>query len=273
MTTYRRNPLGDGLRNLWNSLVHNRKFNRGAVWGVMIISALLAFEVFNFSTTQYALLDMLGDLRFAGLRWATILAIAFCGIDFAGIARIFTPEQGRDEPAEVYYLFGAWILAAGFNATLTWWGVSVAIANNGSLQSSAVMSTETLTKVVPIFVAVMVWLVRLLIIGTFSLAGERIFTTAQTYQGQHQTQRPYNSQPQARPSYQTQRPVNQPVNQPVLRPASQINRPVNSTSSFSPAPKPAAASQQTSFIPPEPTYHPVSYNARSSDGGDRHYDA
>src|SRR3989304_2334738 len=170
MNTTRRYPVGDGLKNLWNSLVHNRKFNRGAAWGVMILSARLAFEIFNFSTTQYALHDMLGDLKFAGFRWATILAIAFCGIDFAGIARIFTPEQGRGEPAEVYYLFGAWLLAAGFNATLTWWGVSVAIFNNGNLQSSAVLSVETLTKAVPIFVAVMVWMVRFLIIGTFSLA-------------------------------------------------------------------------------------------------------
>ena len=256
MTTYPHNPLGNGIRNLWNSLIHNRKFNRGAAWGMMIVSALLAFEIFNFSTTQYALHDMLGDLKFAGFRWATILAIAFCGIDFAGIARLFTPEQGRDEPAEVYYLFGAWLLAAGFNATLTWWGVSVAIINNGNLQSSAVMSVETLTKAVPIFVAVMVWLVRLLIIGTFSLAGERIFTTAQSQQSQ----------------YQTQRPVNQPVNQPALRPASQINRPANSPASFRPAPIPTT-SQQSSFIPPDPTYHPVSHNARSSDSGERRYDA
>ena len=268
MTTYRRTP-GEGLRMAWNTLFRNRKFNRGAAWGVMIVGALLAFEVFNFSTTQFALHDMLGDLAFAGLRWATILAIAFCGIDFAGIARIFTPEQGRDEPAEVYYLFGAWLLAAGFNATLTWWGVSVAISNTASLQSSAVMSAETLTTVVPLFVAAMVWLVRVLIIGTFSLAGDRLFTTAE--QGQHrsqyQTQRSYTStQNQPRSSYQ-----NQPVNQPVLRPASQINRPVNS-SGFRPAPKPMP-SQHSSFIPPEPTYHPVSYGARGSESNDRHYDA
>ena len=282
MTTYRRN-LGDGLKSFWNTYFRGRKFNRGAAWGMMIIGALLSFEVFNFSTTQFALHDMLGDLTFAGIRWATILAIAFCGIDFAGIARIFTPEQGRDEPTEVYYLFGAWLLAAGFNATLTWWGVSVAVSNNANLQSSSVMSAATLLKVVPIFVAVMVWLVRLLIIGTFSLAGDRLFTTAEQhstqyktpYQSQQQTQRQYNT-PQPRPSYQTQsqRPVNQPVNQPILRPASQINRPVNSNAgSFRPAPKPTTtAPQQSSFIPPEPTYHPVSYNARSSESTG-HYDA
>ncbi len=282
MTTYRRNNnVGDGLRALWNNLVHNRKFNRGAAWGMMIIGALLAFEVFNFSTTQYALHDMLGDLTFAGLKWSTILAIAFCGIDFAGIARIFTPEQGRDEPAEVYYLFGAWLLAAGFNATLTWWGVSVAISNNGNLQSSSAMSAATLAKFVPIFVAAMVWLVRVLIIGTFSLAGDRLFTTADQRQ-QYQSPRPYTApqpQQQPRPTYQpssqNRTSINQPSNQPILRPASQIARPANTsntTSTFRPAPKPTP-SQQSSFMPPEPTYHPVSYGARSSDSNEKHYDA
>ena len=285
---YRQNSLGEGLKRLWNSFIYNRQFNRGAAWGAMILAALLAFEVFNFSTTQYALHDMLGDLKFAGFRWATILAIAFCGIDFAGIARIFTPEQGRDEPAEVWYLFGAWVLAAGFNATLTWWGVSVAIATNSNIPTSSAIPAATLAKAVPIFVAVMVWLVRLLIIGTFSLAGDRLFTTAQNhqssyqknYQNNYQTQqRTYTQQPrpqsQQRPSYQTQasRPtVNQPVNQPILHPTSQINRPVT-PNAYRPAPKPTP-SQQSSFIPPEPTYHPVSnYGARSSDNGDRHYDA
>jgi hypothetical protein len=299
MTTYRQNNLGDRLKTAWNGLVRNRQINRGAAWGMMIVGALLAFEIFNFSTTQYALHDMLGDLTFAGIRWATILAIAFCGIDFAGVARLFTPEQGRDEPAEVYYLFGAWLLAAGFNATLTWWGVSVAIQNNGNLQATATMSAESLAKFVPIFVAAMVWLVRVLIIGTFSLAGDRIFTTAQV----HQPMRQYNPQPkpyqqqsnntyQPRPSYQQQQPsqnrpaINQPSNQPILRPASQIARPANISSNnntinntFRPAPKPTPTvnSQQSSFIPAEPTYHPLSYGARSSSpsegNGDRHYDA
>ena len=269
-----RNPLIDGLKMLWYKITHNLKFNRGAAWGVMILGALLSFEIFNFSTTQFALHDMLGDLTFAGMRWATVLAIAFCGIDFAGIARIFTPEQGRDEPAEVYYLFGAWVLAAGFNATLTWWGVAVAISNNANLQSSAVMSATTLTKVVPIFIAAMVWLIRLLIIGTFSLAGDRLFTTAPAAT-QNQTQRSYNNNPQPRQStYQGQSSVNQPVNQPILRPASQNNRPVNAASNagFRPAPKPATTSQQSSFVPPEPTYHAVAYNSRASESAS-HYDA
>lgn len=262
MSAYRRNT-GDGLASLFRDLTRGRRFNRGAAWGMMIIGALLAFEIFNFSTTQFALLDVLGDLKFAGFRWASILAVAFCGIDFAGIARIFTPEQGADEPKEVWYLFGAWFLAAAFNAILTWWGVAVAIVNHASQSGGAVISNETMTKVVPIFVAAMILLVRVLIIGTFSLAGDRLFTTAD--QRSYNNPRPAQHEPSYRPASQ----------QPAVRSASSLNRPGTQASSntFRPAPKPPA--QQTSFVRQEPTYHNLSYNGPSNNNqsGDRSYDA
>lgn len=150
-------------------------WQRGWLLGGLLLVALLFFEMFNYSTTDFALRDLLGDLRFVGLRWATILAIAFCGIDFAGIARLFTPEQGRDEPAEVWYLFGAWLLAATMNALLTWWGVSVAVLSHQAL-GNVLLSRKTLLKVVPAFIALLVWLIRVLLIGTISLAGDRLFT-------------------------------------------------------------------------------------------------
>src|SRR5512140_631169 len=130
------------------SLIKRLAVRRGVVFGWILLLALLAVAVFNYSTTDFALTDMLGaNLRFLGIRWATILSIAFCGIDFAGIARLFTPEQEmKDEPAEVWYLFGAWILAAAMNATLTWWGVSVAIVNHTSL-GSAVIDKGTIQTV------------------------------------------------------------------------------------------------------------------------------
>ena len=140
---------------------------------IMIFGALIAFEIFNYSTTDHALSDMLGNLTFVGIPWSTMLAIAFCGIDFAGIARLFTPEQGMEEPKEVWYLFGAWLLAATMNAILTWWGVSIAIMNHTE-QSSLVVDPETIVTVVPVFVAIMVWLIRILIIGTLSLSVDRM---------------------------------------------------------------------------------------------------
>jgi hypothetical protein len=220
---------------------------RGAIFGSIIFAALMAFEIFNFSTTQFALLDMLGDLKFAGIRWATVLAIAFCGIDFAGIARIFTPEQGRDEPAEVWYLFGAWLLAAGFNAMLTWWGVSVAILNH-STAGGALLGQETMTKAVPVMVAVMVWLVRLLIIGTFSVAGERLFTLDNV------------------------RPAQRTGNQPMAVSQPRTNN-IPASSFVRPAPKPTPVYGSGNNIPrpvarSEPTYHPVGMNAQG--GGENH---
>ena len=248
MTTYRRN-VGDGLAALFKG----KKISRGAAWGIMIIGALLAFEIFNFSTTEFALSDVLGDLEFAGFRWATILSIAFCGIDFAGIARMFTPEQGADEPAEVWYLFGAWLLAAAMNAMLTWWGVSIAIINHSSLGAGSVVSNTTLTKAVPIFVAVMVWLIRVLIIGTFSLAGDRLFSQDNRRMSSSTTYR----RPTPRKQPQTSRATAS------LRPASSLPRPANNT--YRPAPKP-----QGNYQRPEPTYQNMSFDGHNQNQKDRY---
>lgn len=205
--------------------------SRGALFGGVLMLALLAFEIFNYSTTDFALTDVLGNnLKFLGLRWATILSIAFCAIDFAGIARLFTPEQGRDEPVEVWYLFGAWVLAAAMNATLTWWGISVAI-NNHVAQGAAIVGRDTMVNVVPVFVAVMVWLIRILIIGTFSMAGERLFSMDLAK---------LHRQPTAR--YETPRPA---LNTNSPRPM--------------PRPEPSAPLRTRN----EPSYHPVGMAAKS----------
>lgn len=221
-----------------NRLVHQLRLQRGMIFGAIIISALLAFELFNYSTTAFALADLLGNLHFAGIPWATILAIAFCAIDFAGIARIFTPEQGSDEPAEIWYLFGAWLLAATMNAMLTWWGVSIAILNHQTLGNSLIDRT-TLLKLVPVFVAVLVWLSRVLLIGTFSVAGERLFS---------QADRP-------RPSRSRQPAPARSLNRAQTRRPAAPSRPAPASAFRPPSRSPAPP-------PPEPTYHPLSLGAR-----------
>jgi len=232
--------------------LQNLKLRPSLAFGIIILTALIAFEIFNYSTTDYALRDLLGELKFAGLRWATILSIAFCGIDFAGIARLFTPQQGMDEPKEVWYLFGAWLLAATMNAILTWWGVSMAVTNHAAVSSQTVVEVGTLTKVVPAFVAIMVWVIRILIIGSLSYAGDHLFhadgkrqstalaTTNRRSMGQPATR----SLPEYTPPVMAPRPV---VNRSVgARPAQQQqpqprrNQP--------PAPEPINNR-------PEPTYH------------------
>ncbi|MFO7536516.1 MAG: hypothetical protein R6X32_00475, partial [Chloroflexota bacterium] len=135
--------------------------------------ALLAFEVFNFDTTQFALRDLMGDVRFLGIHWATILAIAFCSIDFAGLVHLFTPENLLEERKEVWYLMGAWLLGATMNAMMTWWAISLTLLNH--TLGNEVLSREQLLFYVPIFVAVLVWLTRILFIGAFTVAGNHIF--------------------------------------------------------------------------------------------------
>jgi len=238
MSMFRSGNLSFSPSRVWNSMVRQR----GKAFGYIIFGALIAFEIFNFSTTKFALQDVLGNLAFMGIEWATILAIAFCGIDFAGIARIFTPEQGRDEPAEVWYLFGAWLLAGGMNAMLTWWGVSVAIESRQAA-GTAVISSAAMTKIVPVFVAVMVWVIRILIIGTFSVAGERLF----------QPQPADRRSPSA-----IQRPV---MTRPA--PSTAMVRPASSLPNYRTAAKPSPR-PEPSYSRPEPTYHNASLSARSA---------
>lgn len=238
--------------------LHQFRIRRGLVFGVIIITALFAFEIFNYSTTVYALTDLLGNLKFAGIRWATILAVAFCGIDFAGIARLFTPSLNQNRATngltETWYLFGAWLLAATMNAMLTWWGVSLAILDHQTM-GNAVVDRETLLRVVPIFVAVLVWLIRVLIIGTFSVAGDRLFT-------QDEQRFPSAVRPQQKPMTATL-PGSSLGKIPVPRSVA-----ASSTSSR-PAPKASMSGPvDTGYgVRAEPTYHSVSTNANAAANG------
>jgi len=151
-------------------------FKHGLSFGIILAVALVSFEIFNFSTTEFALQGLLGEARFIGVQWATILSIAFYGIDFAGLARLFTPEQNQGVSLEIWYLVGSWFLGATMNAMMTWWAVSLTMLN--STVGNEVLSCDQLITYVPIFAATLVWLTRILIIGTFSVAGERLFARA-----------------------------------------------------------------------------------------------
>jgi hypothetical protein len=199
--------------NVFNRLVPGQagaptmSASRKTVIGLILIVALLAFEIFNFDTTRFALESLLGEVAFVGVTWATILAIAFCAIDFAGLARLFTPERGKDEPKAVWYLMGAWLLGATMNAVMTWWAVSLTLLSHEF--GNEVLGRETLLTFVPIFVAALVLLTRVLFIGAFSVAGEHVFDLA----GQG------DSVP-ARPAAQPSRPAPQPAAAAPSQPAS-----------------------------------------------------
>ena len=167
------------------------KEHRFSITTIILLVCLVAFEMFNYSTTDFALKDLLGDLKFLGVFWSTILAIAFCGIDFAGIASLFTPEDQRTEQKEMWFLFGAWLIAATMNALLTWWGVSISIANHVN-QSSAIIDAHIINQYVPIFVAIMVWVTRILLIGSFTYSSHNSFSTKKSFHKPISTVNPKN---------------------------------------------------------------------------------
>src|SRR3970040_1820583 len=97
---------------------------RDRVFTLIMLAALVTFEMFNFSTTEFALKDLLGGLRLGTAQWATILALAFSAVDFAGVAWLFSPKPGVR--VEAWYLVGAWLLAATMHGSLSVLLVSVA---------------------------------------------------------------------------------------------------------------------------------------------------
>jgi hypothetical protein len=198
----------------------------------LLVLALFAFEIFNFDTTRYALGDLLGSVSFAGLRWATILAIAFCAIDFAGLARLFAPERESETWRDNWYLMGAWLLAATMNALMTWWAVNLTLLNHPF--GNEVLSREQLLHVVPPFVAALVWLTRILFIGAFSIAGDELFAGDQP--AQHTPSR--LGQPGGRPLATNGRA-------PARRVAARTSVP--SPSPESPAPPPTRTMQRPSL--------------------------
>lgn len=144
-------------------LFQNLRSRTPAMYLGIILTALIAFEVFNFSSTDFALRNMVGSQSSGFMNWSTLLALAFCGMDFAGIARLLgcpSEAQGRGG----WYLLGAWALAAAMNAGLTWWGISLAVYNQ-PVEYALFIDPMTFVTVIPLLVAAMVWVIRVLIIG------------------------------------------------------------------------------------------------------------
>lgn len=197
-------PIGVQL----SGFVHHMRYDdhragRHLLIACIMAVALFAFEVFNYDTTRYALESLIGDVRFAGITWASILAVAFCSIDFAGLIRMFTPES-EEATREAWYLMGAWLLGATMNAMMTWWAVSLTLLDHDF--GNEVLSREALLRIVPIFVAVLVWLTRVLFIGAITYSGEMLRNRKRAV-----------GRPQPVQQRRNRRPVH-PMQQPMVQP-------------------------------------------------------
>lgn len=151
-------------------LENNLPFKRSARSSMALLSifaALVVFEVFSYSTTSFALRTLFGNLSTGGMRWASLLAVAICCMDIAGIICLFLPVVNPTQLKRDPRLFSAWLLAAVVNTWLTWHGISLAIAIRQA-QIGWVVDVEVLTKTLPIFIAFLIWLIRILLIGSLS---------------------------------------------------------------------------------------------------------
>jgi len=151
------------LGRMTNQFFKTLRTRSGSLYTLGIVLALAAFEIFNFSVTHFALRDMLGNYGTGMLTWPLILALAFCAMDIAGIASILSASEDADRSG--WYLLGAWVLAAAMNAGLTWWGISVAIYNQPA-HDVLLVDPMTYVTLVPVLVAVLVWVIRVLIVGS-----------------------------------------------------------------------------------------------------------
>lgn len=139
---------------LWNLVLPTWAF------GFLLVLALVSFDIFNFTVTEYSLIDVLGNLKIFGILWATVLAFTFCTIDFVAIARLYPTDKSRTESVKKWFLHGAWFLASAMNSFLVWWGLFV--------------KTQNLT--ISISLALLAWLIRVMLMSVFVVAGNKAFT-------------------------------------------------------------------------------------------------
>ena len=141
--------------------------SRHSMIAILLLFAICAFEIFNFDTTRFALTQLMGTIEFWGIPWAAVLAVAFCGIDFAGLLHMFADESDK---RFTRYMMAAWLLGATLNAIMTWYAMVIV------LQTYAVpnelIPRERILQIAPIFVAMLVWLTRIFFVGGVAVASD-----------------------------------------------------------------------------------------------------
>ena len=177
-----------------------------AVIGLILTVALLGFELFNFDTTRFALAQLMGGRRFLGLEWAGVLALAFSSLDFAGLVRVFTPEQElKQESPEIWWLTGAWLIGAALNAAMTWYAMALLVAPLGAEIGAALFTHEQMLRTAPLFIALLVWLTRISLISSIALALERLAALDSGQRPDHTRQRGSLGLPSQPPMRERQR--------------------------------------------------------------------
>lgn len=137
---------------------------RRSVFTVLLVTSLLLFEMFSYSSSYEALYGMIGMAQ-----WSALIAFSLCAVDFAGLGRILLP--GDRMPKDSWsMLFVAWLLSALGDTFLTY----LVVAHNMRLRaseivlvSSGMVSFQTWTVTIPIAFAILVWLIQVMLVTGF----------------------------------------------------------------------------------------------------------
>ncbi|OGG01493.1 hypothetical protein A2Z33_00415 [Candidatus Gottesmanbacteria bacterium RBG_16_52_11] len=152
---------------------------RGFWLGLLINFCTLAFALFVFIVSSFALNNLMGEMEFAGIFMANIFAIALALLDYAGISRLYVPDDGdpRSKRYAIYLLIG-WLVCALVVWVLTWWSVLVILLDKTDFAPFIKNPEINLVafRLAPITIAEVVFLTRILLYAAVSRSGARLFT-------------------------------------------------------------------------------------------------
>jgi hypothetical protein len=122
---------------------------RGSFFIGMLFFSLLCFMLFNYMSTLQTLQHILGK------EWLVYaFAFALSVVDFAGLARIFTPETSAKDESKLVYILGAvWILACLFDVIMTAYWVSLRMVENPSSVEAQNLMGASMYKTIPWIIA------------------------------------------------------------------------------------------------------------------------
>lgn len=152
----------------------------------IIFLCLLCFEIFSYSSS-YEAIDRLTGMT----TWATMLAFAFCAVDFAGLAKLVMPEMRNLPEMPLFFLSGAWVLSAIGDTSLTWFVVSTQTSTltRHILVTAGVLSPKFFTTWLPLLVAVFTWGVQVFLVTRIGAITDKLVTEKEDAGGRRVSRR------------------------------------------------------------------------------------
>jgi len=121
------------------------------------------FEGFNIETTWNSLIGLFGSASMGAM-----LAIAIVTSDIGQLVKTVTPNvKGKRNDLVNTVIPISWILVSLTNCMFTWWSVQMVIDAGRSKMPDVLASNPTYTSAIAVFIAILVFIIRLLLAASF----------------------------------------------------------------------------------------------------------